>query len=245
MGAAWLKNYLAPIRFLVAGIAQIRDDRVNFRNGFTASQVADADGVNVLTIDADLSDTSYEPTADTIPLRNGSGTLKGNTITATSFTYVTPITVTGEEPFHSNAAMDSPADWTWNFNRFPVVTTVGATWVCDIKPPSGSMLKTVSVVYTPQSGHIALPLTTDRPLLALVSYSDDGTSSAHGTAYDAPVDIPDFEQKRTLTISLGSGLSISATRRYVLIFRTETGANAIVGTILQRQARWTADVSTP
>lgn len=244
--AAWLKFFLAPIEILSELVKQTRDNRLNFSRAFTFSQVADADGIDCLTVDIAVANTSYEPTANTIPIRNGSGTLKGNVITATSFTYVTPITVTGEEPFASNAAMESPANWVWDFNRFPNVATVGATWVCDLKPPTGSLLKTVSVVFTPAGAHGALPVTTDLPLLGLVSYDDAGASISHGAVYDAPASIVDYEQKRTLTITIGGGgIVVDATRRYLLIFRTEMGVNAVTGTILQRQGRWTAEVSTP
>ena len=244
--AAWLKFFLAPIEILSNLTKQVRDNRLNFSSAFTFSQVPDADGVDVLTVGINVANTSYEPTANTIPIRNGSGTLKGNVITATSFTYVTPITITGEESFQSNAAMETPTAWVWDFNRFPNVVTTGATWVCDLRLPAGATLKTVSVVFTPAGGHGALPVTTDLPLLALVSYDDAGASTAHGTAYDAPVDIPDYEQKRTLTITIGGGgIVVDATRRYMLIFRTEMGANFVGGTILQRPGRWTATVSTP
>lgn len=245
MAASWLKNYLAPIRFLVASIAQVRDDRVDFRNGFTASQVADSDGVNVLTIDVDAANASYEPTANTIPLRNGSGTLKGATITATSFTYVTPIEIQYDEPFYSNQAIES-TDWAWNFDRSPATTVAtAATWACDLNLIPGSTLKTVSAVYTPPGGHGALPLTTDRTRVLLFSYEDDNTATAVANVYDNPASVVDYEANRTLTLDLGAGITVVAGRRYVFVFQSEGGANAVSGTILTRQARWTATVSSP
>jgi hypothetical protein len=245
MAASWLKNYLAPIRFLVAGIAQLRDDRVNFRNGFTASQVADADGINVLTIDTAISNTQYEPIPSTIPIRNASGTLKGNVITSTSFTYVTPVTIQYDEPFQSNHTIES-TDWAWNFSRVPATTVAtAATWACDLNLIPGSTLKTVSVVYTPPSGHGALPLTTDRTRVLLISYEDDGTATAIADVYDNPASVVAYEVNRTLTLDLGAGITVVTGRRYVFLFVSEGGANALSGTILYRQARWTAQVSAP
>lgn len=245
MAASWLKIFLAPIRFLVGGIAQNRDDRVNFRNGFTASQVLDADGLPVLTIDNDVSNTSYEPTADTIPIRNGSGTLKGATITATSFTYVTPITIQRDEPFQSNNAIES-TDWSWNFNRSPTTTVVtAATWACDLNLIPGSTLKTISAVYTPPGGHGALPLTTDRTRVLLFSYEDDNTTTLISSVYDNPASVVEYEANRTLTLDLGSGISVASGKRYVFVFQSEGGANAVSGTILCRQARWTATITAP
>lgn len=245
MAASWLKVFLAPLDILVAGILQIRDHRVNFGSGFTASQVPDADGVNVLTIDADLADTSYEPTASTIPIRNGSGTLKGNVITSTSFTYVTPVTIQYDEPFNSNAPIES-TDWSWNFSKFPTtVVSTATTWRCELNLIPGSTLKTVSAVYTPNTGHGALPLTTDRTRVLLFSYEDDGSATAIANVYDNPASVVAYEANRTLTLDLGAGITVVAGRRYVFFFQSEGGANAQDGTILTRQARWTAEVSKP
>ena len=245
MAAAWLKNFLAPIRFMLAGVAQVRDDRIDFRNGFTASQVLDTDGVPVLTFDVITSNTSYEPTANTIPIRNGSGTLKGNVITSTSYTYVTPITIQYDEPFQSMAYMFS-TDWTWNSSRCPTtVVATAATWRCDLNLIPGSTLKTISAVYTPPSGHGALPLTTDRTRVLLFTYEDDNTATAVANAYDNPASVVAYEANRTLTLDLGAGITVVAGRRYVFLFVSEGGANALSGTILCRQARWTAEVPGP
>jgi len=245
MGAAWLKNYLAPIRFLVAGIAQIRDDRVNFRNGFTASQVADADGVNVLTIDADLSDTSYEPTADTIPLRNGSGTLKGNVITATTFTYVTPKEFTFREPIRPTepAVFDPVTGWSINASLELEANAVPLQWVTELALVPGSTLTELEAVYTPPGAHVGLP--GDQPSIELFEVGYGAAPVLVESIQDNAADLVAYETQRTLTLVLTTPLVVNANKRYVLQFNSETAANSLAGTVLHAPAIWTVELMAP
>lgn len=243
MSAAWLKNYLAPIRFLVAGIAQIRDDRVNFRNGFTASQVADADGVNVLTIDSDLASTSYEPTASTIPIRNGSGTLKGATITASSYTYSSAREISKYDVIIPEPGLIDPVTgWTINSAREPEANAVAIEWPNEIKLPTGASLKSIRVIYTPAGAHADLP--ADQPTIALGVVADGVISMYETPAQDAAADLTAYEDVRTLTKTFATPLTIEAANRYIVIFTNEDSTNALAGLKLHQPAGWIADVVT-
>jgi hypothetical protein len=242
--ASWLKNYLAPLRILVAGIAQVRDDRVNLRNGFTASQVNDSDGKPVLTIDVSTANTSYEPTENTIPIRNGSGTLKGDTITASSYTYVSPVEVQRDEPFQPSSEMLS-GDWQWGASEFPTTTVIGAEWICELDLIPDSRIKSVAVVYTPPSGHTLLPAGTDRSRIVLESIADDGTATTVGSLYETAVTVESYEVNRELKLSFDNPLTVFAGVCYRLRFQSEKGDNALTGTVLYRQARWVAEVMKP
>lgn len=241
---SWLSSILAPVRFFLGETEQRRDDRVSFRNGFTSSQVPDADGKNVLTFDTEVGAATVTPDANKVVKRNGSGVAYATTFVGNAFSYATPITLQFDEPMDPNSA-PSDVNWTLGFDRFPVAGATGISWVCDIKPPHESILKTVSVVYTPPGAHMALPAGTDRPSLALIAYGDDGTPDPLGSVYDDPVDAPTYEVNRTLTLDLGDGIEIDRALTYRLIFQTEDGVNALVGTALYRQARWTAEVYNP
>lgn len=242
MAASWLKIFLAPIQFLVGGIAQARDDRVNLRNGFTASQVPDDDGVNVFTVDVDLADTSYEPTADTIPIRNGSGTLKGATITATSYTYSSAKEYSAYDPIIPYSDLIDPVTgWTINASREPEANDVGIEWSNEIKPPVGSLLKSIRVIYTPETGHGALP--ADQPTIALATVIN-GTIAAYETAaQDNAADLVAYETTRTLTKTFSTPLVVNAAHRYLVLFTNEESTNSIPGLKLHQPAGWIADVT--
>lgn len=243
MAASWLKNFLAPIRFLVAGITQVRDDRVNFRNGFTASQVADSDGVDVLTIDVDAANASYEPTADTIPLRNGSGTLKGATITATSFTYSSAKEYSAYDPIIPEPGLiDGATGWTINASREPEANDVGIEWPNEIKPPVGSSLKSIRVIYSPAGGHAGLP--ADQPSIQLAVVADGVISAYETPEQDAAADLTAYQAVRTLTKTFATPLTIEAANRYLVVFTSEDGADSAAGLKLHQPAGWIADVVT-
>lgn len=82
MGASWLRAFLEPLAIYVGGALQPRDNRVNFRNGFTASQVLDELGVPRLTIDVSLATATPDPTPNTVVSRNGSGSSSFTTLAA-------------------------------------------------------------------------------------------------------------------------------------------------------------------
>jgi hypothetical protein len=242
MAASWLKIFLAPIEFLVGGIAQARDDRVNFRNGFAASQVLDADGSPVLTIDNDLADTSYEPTADTIPIRNGSGALKGNTITATSYTYSSPKEIARYDPIIPESDLIDPiTGWTINGSREPEANAVGIEWPNEIKPPVGSSLKSIRVVYTPATGHGGVP--ADQPVIALAVVVNGSISMYEVPAQDNAASVLAYETTRTLTKTFAVPIAVNAAHRYIVLFTNEESANAIAGLKLNQPAGWIADVT--
>lgn len=244
MSASWLKIYLAPIRFLVNSIAQIRDDRVNFRNGFTSSQVPDADGINVLTIDVSTSNTSYEPTPSTIPIRNGSGTLKGATITATSFTYSSPKTITFREPVRAiePALFDPVTGWSINSSLELETNAASLQWQTELALVPGSTLTSLSVVYTPNNAHAGLP--SDQPSIELFYIDYGGTPTLIDTVQDSAANLTEYQARRTLTLTLSPEVAISANRRYVLQFNSETGTNSLGGLALHAPAIWTAKVTT-
>lgn len=243
MAASWLKIFLAPIRFLVGGIAQNRDDRVNLRNGFTASQVPDDDGVNVFTVDVDVADTSYEPTADTIPIRNGSGTLKGATITATSYTYSTAKEYARYDAIIPEPGLIDPTTgWTINASREPEANDIGIEWPNEIKPPVGALLKSIKVIYTPESGHAGLP--ADQPTIALGVVVNGAISMYETPAQDNAADLAAYEATRTLTKTFSTSLLVNAAHRYIVLFTNEDSTNAIHGLKLHQPAGWIADVVT-
>jgi hypothetical protein len=243
MGASWLKNYLAPVQFLVNSIAQFRDNRVNFRNGFTASQVLDADGLPVLTIDSSVSSTSYEPTASTIPIRNGSGTLKGATITALSFTYSTAKEISRFDPILVSPDFIDPATgWTINSAREPQANAIGIEWANEIKPPVGSSLKSIKVEYTPAGAHVGLP--NDQPAMILAVVIDGVVTPYETAVQDNAATVLAYEAKRTLTKTFATPLVINVAHRYIVLFENEESTNALAGLKLHQPAGWTADVVT-
>jgi len=241
--ASWLKNYLAPVDFLVNWISQARDDRVNFRNGFTSSQVNDSDGEPVLTIDVDVADTSYEPTANTIPLRNGSGTLKGNVITAASYTYSSAVEVAQYDPIIPEPGLiDGVTGWTINASREPEANDVGIEWPNEIKPPVGSSLKSIRVVYTPALVHVGLP--ADQPAITLGRVINGVITPYETPAQDNAASLVAYEATRTLTKTFATPLTIDAAHRYIVLFNNEDSTNAIAGLKLHQPAGWIADVVT-
>ena len=245
MSASWLKNYLAPIRFFVAGIAQVRDDRVNFGRGFSASQVPDANGVNVLTIDSDLANTSYEPTASTIPIRNGSGTLKGNVITATSFTYVTPKEFTFREPIRSTepTVFDPVTGWSINASLELEANAVPLQWITELALIPGSTLTELEVVYTPPGAHVGLP--GDQPSIELFEIGYGAAPVLVEAIQDNAASLVAYETQRTLTLVLSTPLVVDANKRYALQFNSETAANSLAGTVLHAPAIWTVELMAP
>jgi hypothetical protein len=241
--AAWLKFFLAPIEILWAGAKQVRDNRLNFRYGFTLSQVADADGVDMLTVDANTANTSYEPTANTIPIRNGSGTLKGATITATSYTYSAPITITRYDPVRIAAdLLDPVTGWSINNSREPEANAVAIEWPNEIKPPVGSSLKSITVVYTPPGAHVGLPV--DQPGVALAVITD-GVGVVYETpAQDNAANVGVYQAVRTLTKTFATPITIEASKRYIVNFFNENDTNALPGLKLHQPAGWTAEITT-
>ena len=241
--AAWLGFFLAPLEILLGGVKQVRDNRLNFRNGFTTSQVPDADGVNMLTVDVSVANTSYEPTANTIPIRNGSGTLKGATITATSYTYSTPVTITRYDPVRIAAdLLDPVTGWSINNSREPEANAVAIEWPNEIKPPVGSSLKSITVVYTPPSAHVGLPV--DQPGIALAVITNGVGVLYETPAQDNAANVGAYQAVRTLTKTFATSLTIEANKRYVVNFFNEKDTNSLPGLKLHQPAGWTAEITT-
>jgi hypothetical protein len=241
--AAWLKFFLAPIEILSDLTKQVRDNRLNFSSAFTFSQVPDADGVDCLTVDIDVANTDYEPTANTIPIRNGSGTLNGATITATSYTYSTPVSITRYDPVRIAAdKVVAVTGWSINDSREPQANAVGIEWPNEIKPPVGSSLKSITVVYTPAGAHGRVP--ADQPAIAL-GVITNGVGVVYETpAQDNAASVVAYEAVRTLTKTFATPLTIEAGKRYLVNFANENNANALPGLKLHQPAGWTAEIAT-
>ncbi len=242
MAATWLRALLAPIRFFLNGVEQSRDDRVNLRYGFTSSQVPDADGVNVLTFDTEVGAATVTPTADKIVKRNGSGAVYGTTIVATSYSFPTPRTISYREPIRvTDPAKIDPAQWALNGSLELEAQTVDQQWIAEITPPVDSILKTISVVYTPPSAHVGLP--GDQPSIELFEIEEGVAPVLYDSAQDNAADLTAYEQKRTLTLTLATPFTVPANKRYWLQFNCETGANKLAGTVLHVPAKWTAEIA--
>lgn len=240
---SWLSSILAPLRIFSSGVEQTRDDRVDFRYGFTASQVPDADGINVLTIDTEVGAATVAATADKVVKRNGSGAVYGTTIVATTYSYASPVTITRDEAIAVDyASMDPTTGWSFNASVEPESNDVGIEWRAEIKPPIGSVLQSVSVRYTPPGAHGALP---DQPTVQFAIIDEDGTIAPYETpAQDSAADVAAYELgPRTLTKTFATPLSIEADKRYLIIFTSEDGANALAGLKLHRPARWTTIIT--
>jgi hypothetical protein len=241
--AAWLKFFLAPIEILSNLTKQVRDNRLNFSSAFTFSQVPDADGVDVLTVDIDVANTDYEPTADTIPIRNGSGTLKGNVITATSYTYSAPVSITRYDPVIIAADMLDPVTgWEMNNSREPEANAVGIEWPNEIKPPVGSSLKSITVVYTPPGAHVGLPV--DQPGIALAIITNGVGVIYETPAQDTAANVGAYEAVRALTKTFSTPLTIEANKRYLVNFFNENDTNSLPGLKLHQPAGWTVEITT-
>lgn len=240
---SWLSSLLAPLRIFWNGVEQIRDDRIDFTDGFIASQVPDADGVNVLTLSTEVGKATVTPTADKVVLRNGSGVIYGTTIVATTYSYATPKTITRDEPIAVDyASMHPSTGWSINNSVEPEANAVGIEWRAEIKPPVGSTLQSISVRYTPPSTHGALP---DQPTIQLATVDEDGTLAPYETpAQDNAADVTAYELgPRTLTKTFATPVAIASNVRYLVIFTNEDGGDAEVGLKLHRPARWTTVIA--
>lgn len=242
MAASWLRVFLAPTEWFVNSVAQAFGNIVNFRSGFTSEITTNTDGVNVLNIDVSVADAVYNADPDTIVLRNGSGAIKATTVTGTAFTYSTPVEITRDEPVGVIMTLDPITGWEINSSLEPETNATGLEWSTEIKPPAGSSLKSVAVVYTPAGAHVGLP--ADQPSIALGTIDEDGTLTAVDVAQDNAADLLEYETTRTLTLTLGSPITVSATTRYFLLFVSEDSTNALPGLKLHRPARWTVDVGS-
>jgi hypothetical protein len=240
---SWLSSILSPIKILLNGEEQTRDDRIDFRNGFTATQVPDADGINVLTIDTEVGAATVTPTADKVVKRNGSGAVYGTTMVATTFSYASPVTITRDEAIVVDYAnMDPTTGWSINNEVEPESNDVGIEWRTEIKPPVGSVLQSFAARYTPPSGHMNLP---DQPSIWLIIVDEDGTLTTYETpAQDNAADIAAYELgPRTITKTFATPLLVEADKRYIALFTSEDGADALSGLKLHRPARWTTIVT--
>lgn len=240
---SWLSSLLAPLRIFWNGVEQTRDDRIDFTDGFIASQVTDVDGVNVLTLSTEVGAATVTPTADKVVKRNGSGAVYGTTIVATAYSYATPKTITRDEPIVVDYTNMHPSTgWSFNNSVEPEANAVGIEWRAEISPPVGSTLQSIAVRYTPPGAHGALP---DQPSVQLAIVDEDGALSAYETpAQDNAADIAAYELgPRTLTKTFAAPVAIVANVRYLAIFTTEDGGDALAGTKLHRPARWTTIIT--
>lgn len=243
---SWLSTILAPLRLFLNGVEQTRDDRVNFRYGFTGTQVPDADGVNMLTLDTETGAATVLPTADKVVKRNGSGAAYATTFVGTSFAFATPRTISFKEHLRilEPAAIDPVTGWSINGAQDLEANAVDLQWLTEITPPVGSVLKTISAVYTPPRGHGGYVAVADQPSIELFVI-DEGVppGGAFDSAQDDAADLVAYETKRTLTLTLGAPLTIAADKRYWVQFNTEGGANKLAGTELHVAAKWTAEIA--
>jgi hypothetical protein len=243
MPAAWLSAYLAPITILSDGTAQSRDYRVNFRNGFTLSQVADAAGVNMLTIDTEVGNAVYEPTILTAVLRNNAGAIKATTVVATTgFTYSPAKSIERDAKF-STFVIPSLSTWTYDGLGQPVAAAANQAYLGELDVPDGATLLTVTVHFTPATGHGAVPAALDMPTFTVATVDEQGGFAVLGTIQDAEALVVDYEVYRTLTVDLGAGVTVNADARVIVAFNSEKGANNVNGTTIHRIARWTAEVA--
>lgn len=238
--ATWLNLFLAPTKWYVTNVLQAFGNIVNFRSGFTSEITTNVDGIKVLNIDVNTSTAEYDADPNTLVLRNGSGAIKASTMTATAFTYSTPVEITRDEPVSVIMTLDPMTGWEINSSLEPETNGTGLEWSTEIKPPAGSSLKSVSVVYTPPSGHVGLP--GDQPLIALGTADEDGTLTPIDTVQDNAATLVAYETTRTLTLTLGSPITVDPATRYFILFVSEDSTNALPGLKLHRPARWTVDV---
>ena len=240
---SWLSSLLAPLKILLNGVEQTRDDRIDFTDGFTASQVPDADGVNVLTLSTEVGKATVTPTADKVVLRNGSGAIYGTTIVATTYSYAAPVTITRDSAIIPDVAnIDGATGWSINGSLEPEANAVGIEWRNEINPPIGSTLQSIAVRYTPPAAHGALP---DQPTIQLVTVDEDGThAQIESPAQDNAADVATYELgPRTLTKTFATPVAIASNVRYLVVFTNEDGGDAEVGLKLHRPARWTTIVT--
>jgi hypothetical protein len=239
-----LSSILLPIRIFLAGEEQTRDDRLNFRYGFTAAQVPDADGINVLTIDTEVGAATVTPTANKVVKRNGSGSIYGTTIVATTYSYASPVTITRDEAIVPDVMnIDAVTGWTLNSSVEPESNAIGIEWRTEIKPPVGSVLQSIAARYTPPSAHGALP--ADQPVLLLAVVDEDGAISIYETAaQDSAADVAAYElAPRTIIKTFATPVTIEANKRYIVSFTSEDGGDALPGLKLHRPARWTTVIT--
>jgi hypothetical protein len=240
---SWLSSLLAPLKLLWNSVEQTRDDRIDFTDGFIATQVPDADGVNVLTLSTEVGAATVTPTADKVVLRNGSGVIYGTTIVATTYSFPTPRTISYKEPIRVTDVdkMDPVTGWILNSSQELEAADVSLQWLAEITPPVGSNLKTISVVYTPPGAHPALP--GDQPSIELFTIAEGTAPTLYDSVQDNAADLLAYEAKRTLTLTLGTPITIVSGTRYWLQFNAETSTNAAAGTALHVPAKWTAEIT--
>lgn len=242
--ATWLKQFLAPLVLLWKGVKQNRDDRVDFRDGFVASQVPDANGVNVLTFDTEVGAATETPDPSKVPIRSASGALYATSFVADPagfFAYSSAKPVTVVEKLSVLEVIDPVTGWSIVGGGTPKANAVGLTWTTEITPPHGATITSISVRLAGDTGHVALP--ANMPTFSIAQIDGDGNVLALGGPYvDASPDIASYEVFHAID-SGTVNLPIDRTQyRYFVTLSTESGANSLPNTVISQPARWTADI---
>jgi len=242
--ATWLKRFLAPLEILWNGVKQNRDDRLDFRDGFIASQEVDALGVNVLTLKTDVGAATETPDASKVVKRNASGVAYAFGFTADpggSFSYSSAKSVTVVEPMRVLEPIDAVTGWTIISGGMAQANVVGLTWTAEITPPDGCALTEIAVRLVGKSGHVALP--GSMPYFEIASVDGDGNIVALGGPFpDASVDMAAYEVPHDITSGVINVSVDRSANRYFVILTTESGADSLVETVVIQPARWTADI---
>lgn len=135
------------------------------------------------------------------------------------------------------ATMDPVTGWIINNALELEAAAIGIEWLAEITPLVGTTIESVSVVYTPPSGHGVLP--DDQPIIALYAIEEGVPPvGAYEELQDNALTVLAYETKRTLTLTLGTPLPVESDKRYWISFRTETGGTAATGTQLHVPAQW-------
>lgn len=237
MAVAWLSAFFAQVEFLWKGQAQPRDYRVNFRDGFKASQVDDGsgNGINVLTYDVDLANIDENATNSTVVVRTATGGIKAKTINGTGFTFesarhvrfvmpVSPLSLTGLTLKTGTGSVQTTTTTPQAVLYNEALGLIhGAVWV-----------QTVVRVF-PASGHVLLPATF--PLVKIWAVDEDENMTRIDVSSSSPTfgNVGAYEAGGyNITVTIGNHTIDLETNRYIVEVYDEVGGGAIAGLDIAR-----------
>ena len=233
MAASWLKTIFRQIDIYVGGVLQIRDNRVNFRNGFSSSQVPDEFGVPRLTIDTDYGNATPDAVPDTIVSRNGSASSAFGTVAAETHAFVP---IKEEERTLPLIWVADPAKWTIDYENSAITNSGGmasdprhcyAEIDARTLPHQGEIYK-IAAYIAPATTHVNLPAL--QPRIAIRQVDGAGTKSDWGEGQDAQANVADYEEPHWLEVELDPVYEVNREKYSLkLLFKAEEGADALNG----------------